>query len=230
MTDRELKAQGLREYIIEALGKMDLGLDHQSRLDDVVKGTGGDFIPKDLDLALMDIRMWVIDEEVDKLLALAKKLPSSNGTGMKKLVYYIDGKRLKPEQKRFWFMADSIKGKRTLKGSNATNKPFADMDNEELEKFKGISRAHETMYLQWFGEPEFDTPKTASESFVPAPIADVDDSSIREDDEDEIGANAEDEYEPDELGDDKNTPNPNEFEHNEPNKPWVNRPKGDKDA
>ncbi len=146
-SSKELEAQGLRDYIIEALGSLDLNLDHQTRLDDAVKSTAGDFIPRDIELGLIDIKMWVIDEEIDKLIALAKKLPTvKKGSAV---LFFIDGARVCSAD---YFNGDNIKGKRQIKGLVISKEEYENMMEEEYRKtrFSG-TRLGEIKSVQVFG-------------------------------------------------------------------------------
>ncbi len=226
--EKILAGQGLRGYIIEEMGNIDLSLDHQFKLHNIITGSGGDFIPNDLQLALMDVRIWIVEGEYDKLLSLAKQLPTVTNGSI--IMYYINGEKVSRGR---YFSADKIKGVRTIRGTRATKERLDAIDEDKFRKSMfANTKLGEIKGLQLFGasycEPHSKGDIDFDEPDIAEPVSTAKDSTPRQDDEDEIGANAEEEsYSPDELGDDKNTPNPNEFEFNEPSRePWVNRPRG----
>ncbi len=215
--EKIIEGQGLRAYIIEALGKVDLSLDHQFKLHNIITGSGGDFIPIDMELALMDIRIWVVEEEYDKLLSLAKQLPTV--TRGSTILYYINGKKVSRSR---YFSADIIKGKRTVSGTRATKERYDDMDED---KFRGSmfanTRLGDKKGVQLFGanyieseegeekpkEPTYPTAKTDEPVGEQEPYSDIGDDGTG-------GLSEKD-----------------EFNYNEPADDWVNRPtKGDTDV
>ncbi len=216
--EKIIEGQGLRAYIIEALGKVDLSLDHQSKLHNVKIGSGGDFIPIDMTLALMDIRLWLAEEQFEKLIQLAKQLPTAfKGS---KILYYINGKKVGRSR---YFSADIIKGVRTISGTRATKEPHSDMDEDKFRRsyFAG-TRLGDKKGVQLFGdnyveseegeekpkEPTYPTAKTDEPVGEQEPYSDIGD------DEDGGGLSEKD-----------------EFNYNEPAGKWLNRPKkeGDED-
>ncbi len=125
-----IEAQRLRVFIIDSLEVMDLSLDQQSDLYDVIKGDGGDFIPNDIELALIDIKIWIIDEKVDKLIALAKKLPKAKKDEAH-YIFYINGEEV---SRGDWMHATAHSGKHTLGHSSGT----VPGENREI-KYKGMT-------------------------------------------------------------------------------------------
>ena len=199
----------LSAVIKQELKGMTLSIQQQAKLQSVLKGIGGDFIPDDFELAIFDVKLMVLDEKIDDLLTLLKQLPLAGKT-LQKLHYLIDGKRCNRAE---FFSGDTIKGQRSIRNSQVNNIKFTDMTEEEyrLTEFSK-TRLGEVRGLQLFGDgycvPHKEYKKSIDTAYptaqpqpvcVPTPYGDIGD-----DDEDSLSAEQ-------------------EFEFNEPSMPEIRR-------
>ncbi len=225
----EFKNHGLllAYFIKKILANTNLTLMQDSTLEGIT--IGGDYSPATFDIlykSCLEVLGLIAEGKIDTVITILKRCPVPEDN--KAIQYFIGGKRCTIGD---YFSGDKIKGQRRIKGILASSKKFTDMTEEEFRRtIFSKSKLGEILGLKLFGENYCEAHSKGdidfSEPDIAEPVSKAKDSTPRQDDDEEIGANAEEQYIEDSIGDNILVENPKEFEFNKPSRePWINRPK-----
>jgi len=170
-----IETEALSAYVREQLVGADLNMSQQIALHNA---KGGDFEPKNIDVAILDVKLWLLDEDYDKLINLIKVLPTPS-IDITADMYLIDGS---PATVTEWF--GETKGVKTIKYADKNDeefskKPFSKMTEEEFRRSGVVgTRFGEELGRELFGNGFSESHTKKHIDFdvhihIPTPVADA---------------------------------------------------------